>query len=59
MAAYLVQTRWGRALLHLAAVLRGGHWSWHVDGILCELSQRHMSDIRQGRPYGSRDGEGP
>jgi len=37
MASYLIQTRWGRALLHLAATLRAGHWSWHVAGIIREL----------------------
>jgi hypothetical protein len=37
MAAYMVQFWWGRALLHLAAALRAGHWSWHLAGIIREL----------------------
>lgn len=57
MASYLVQTRWGRALLHLAAALRAGHWSWHAAGIIRELSQPRMSDARQARLCRDRDGE--
>lgn len=37
MASYLVQTRWGRALLRLAAASRNGHWSWPAAGIIREL----------------------
>ncbi|SPE61823.1 hypothetical protein SBV1_770021 [Verrucomicrobia bacterium] len=45
----MVQTRSGRALLHLAAALRAGHWSWHVAGISREVGQARMSDARQVR----------
>jgi len=38
----MVQTRSGRALLHLAAALRAGHWSWHVAGIIREVGQARM-----------------
>jgi flagellar basal body P-ring formation protein FlgA len=30
-------TRWGRALLHFACILRGGNRRWHARGILREL----------------------
>jgi hypothetical protein len=48
MAWHLVQTRWGRALLHLAAALRAGHWSWHLAGIMRELSDRECGML--GKP---------
>jgi hypothetical protein len=58
MAAYMVQTRSGRALLHLAAALRAGHWSWHVAGIIREVGQARMRDARQFRLPRGKDGEG-
>ena len=58
MAAYLVQMRWGRALLHLAAALRAGHWSWHLAGIIRELSEPRMRDIRRAKLCRGRAGEG-
>jgi len=37
MALYLIQERWGRVCLHLAAALRAGHWRWHLAGIGREI----------------------
>jgi hypothetical protein len=57
MAAYMVQFWWGRALLHLAAALRAGHWSWHLAGIIRELSEPQMRDLRQAKLCRGRAGE--
>ena len=45
MAFYLVQKRWGRALLHLVAALRAGRWSWHFAGITRELRRPRMPEV--------------
>jgi hypothetical protein len=37
MSLYLSQRRWGRSCLHLAAVMRTGHWRWHFAGIGREI----------------------
>jgi len=37
MAYYLTQRRWGRACLHLAVAVRGGHWRWHLGFIRREM----------------------
>ena len=37
MSLYLSQRRWGRSCLHLAAVMRAGHWRWHFAGIGREI----------------------
>ena len=58
MTSYLIQTRWGHALLHLAAALRAGHWSWHLAGIIRELSELRTRDARQARLCHGRDGVG-
>jgi len=58
MAAYIVHTPSGRALLHLAAALRAGHWSWHVAGIIREVGQARMRHARQVRLPRGKDGEG-
>ena len=58
MALYFVQTRSGRALLHLAAALRAGHWRWHATGIVRELGQARMRDARQARLCRGKEGEG-
>ena len=58
MALHLVQTRWGRALLHLAATFRAGHWRWHLGGIIRELRELRMRVPRHGRLWPSRDGAG-
>jgi hypothetical protein len=55
MAWHLVQTRWGRALLHLAAALRAGHWRWHLAGIIRELGEPWLRDARQARLYHGRN----
>jgi hypothetical protein len=39
-ALNLCQTRSGRILLHLAAILRAGHARFHLAGVLREL-RRH------------------
>lgn len=33
--------RLGRCLLHAGAVLRHGHWKWHLAGIAREFVLRH------------------
>jgi hypothetical protein len=58
MASHFIQTRSGRALLHLAAALRAGHWSWHFAGIIRELGQSRMRGARAARLPRGREGEG-
>jgi hypothetical protein len=58
MALYFIQTRSGRALLHLAAALRAGHWSWHVAGIIRELGQSRIRGAQPARLLHGREGEG-
>lgn len=59
MTVYLVQTRWGRAFLHLILALRAGHWSWHAAGIIRGLGQAGVSNARQAKSCRGRDARGP
>jgi hypothetical protein len=58
IAWHLVQTRWGRTLLHLAAALRAGHWRWHLAGIIRELREPRVRDARQASLWHGRHGAG-
>jgi hypothetical protein len=35
----LARYRSGRVYLHLAALIRDGHWQWHLAGIARELAR--------------------
>ena len=37
------QSRYGRAVLHVACAILGGHWSWHLGFVVRDLPFRQRA----------------